>query len=201
MSDEKPVLKIITLGDSGVGKTSIFKRYVHNNFDEDNLSTVGIGYYFKDFNLGPKIGYNLKLIDTAGQEKYMSVCKGYFRDVDGVLLIFSLDDKETFDNLNNWLDVFNETVGTNDIPKYLIGNKCDINNEFDTNLIEDFMKKNNIIGYKFTSSKDNHFINEIFEEIVKAINEKSNNKKPKKKKSKIKLENNNNTNKKKKKFC
>ena len=201
MSDEKEVLKIITLGDSGVVKTSIFKRYTHGIFDEDNLSTVGLGYYFKDFNLEPKIGYKLKLIDTAGQEKYMAICKGYFREVDGVLLIFSVDDKETFDNLNKWLDFFNETVGTNDIPKYLIGNKYDLNKEFDENLIDDFMKKNNIIGYKLTSSKDNYCIDDVFEEMVKIINGKrNNNKRIKKKNSKIKLTNNN-TNKKKKKCC
>ncbi len=161
--NEKLELKIITLGDSGVGKTSIIKRYVHGVFEEDTLPTIGLGFYFKNLTLnGTKI--KLKCIDTAGQEKYKSIAKSYYKNAQGVLFVFSFDQKESFDHIKDWLNSFKENSDSNkDIPLVLIGNKCDIENKkIDEDLIDEFKKRKGIEENAKTSAKDNLGIDEIF---------------------------------------
>ena len=112
--NEEPEFKIITLGDSGVGKTSIIKRYVHGFFEEDTLPTIGLGFSFKKLTLnGTKI--KLKCIDTAGQEKYKSIARTYYKNADGVLLVFSYDDKKSFDHIESWLNSLKENRSTDEI--------------------------------------------------------------------------------------
>ena len=76
--------KIITLGNPGVGKTSIIQRYLGNSFDDNSMSTVGILFSYKVVKLDNNESINLKLIDTGGQEKYRSMSKSYFRNTDGL---------------------------------------------------------------------------------------------------------------------
>ena len=83
-------MRVITLGESGVGKTSIIRRYIHNIFDENNLSTIGLNFSFKEVKLKNGKSINIKLIDTAGQEKYKALAKSYFKNVDAVLFVFML---------------------------------------------------------------------------------------------------------------
>ena len=82
--------KIITLGDCGVGKKSIIKRYVYKNFDENQLTTIGISFSFKEVILKDGTKISLKFINTGGQEKYRALSKSYFKNAKGVLFIFSL---------------------------------------------------------------------------------------------------------------
>ena len=88
-------MKVITLGESEVGKTSIIRRYIHNIFDENNLSTIGLNFSFKYIKLKDGNTINLKLIDTAGQEKYKALAKSYFKNVDAVLFVFALNSEES----------------------------------------------------------------------------------------------------------
>ena len=101
MSDDLS-FRIITIGDSGVGKTAIIRRYVYNTFDQENLSTIGVNFSFKEIILKNSQRLKLKLIDTAGQEKYRSLSKSYYKNADGVLFVFSLNDLQSFQNLNDW---------------------------------------------------------------------------------------------------
>ena len=80
----------------------------------------------------------LKLIDTAGQEKYLSLSQSYFKNADGVLFVFSLDDKKSFEHVNYWIKSFEETRSDiNNILIYLVGNKCDLKQVIDQNLIDE----------------------------------------------------------------
>ena len=162
--------KIITLGDSGVGKTSIIKRYVYNKFDYNSINTIGISYSFKDVILpnGQKI--QLKLIDTAGQEKYKSLSKSYFKHANGVFFIFSLNDPLTFANMEQWVNDFNDNKEvSNVICQYLIGNKSDLEIKVNQELIEELKEKFNIKEYAPTSAKDNTNIGKIFEEMSQLL--------------------------------
>ena len=106
--NEELLLKIITLGDSKVGKTSIIRRFAYGTFDDESLATIGIGFSFKKVVLkGGKV-IKLKLIDTAGQEKYKSLAKSYYKNAEGVLLVFSYDKKESFDHIEEWLNTFKD---------------------------------------------------------------------------------------------
>jgi len=158
-------LKIITLGEATVGKTSIIRRYIHNIFEENNLSTIGLNFSFKQVKLKSGKNINIKLIDTAGQEKYRSLAKSYFKNVDIVLFVFALDDQNSFDNMINWINLFNENHnGKEGIPRYLIGNKADKEKKVQKDMIDQFINQNKIKYYE-TSAKNNTGIDELFQEL------------------------------------
>ena len=168
--DDAIIFKIITLGNSGVGKTSIIKRYVFNQFEQNTISSIGVIFSFKDIKINndDKIKVKLKLIDTAGQEKYRSLSKTYYKNADAVLFVFALNNEESFEEISDWLVSFKENNGSKeDIPKYLIGNKSDLEERLiNKNKIEECWKKNNL-KYIETSAKVNDNIDGLFDEIAK----------------------------------
>ena len=95
-------LKLIVVGDSGIGKTSIINRLTHNEFRETYEPTIGVD--FRILKKQTKLGeVKIMLWDTAGQERFNSIVSSYFRGSDGILLCFALNNKDSFDNLNKWL--------------------------------------------------------------------------------------------------
>ena len=196
--DDQVTFNIITLGDSSVGKTSIIKRYIENKFFEDTISTIGFVKFSKEIILKNKEKINLNLCDTAGQERYQSLNIQYVRNVDAVLFIFDLSKSKTFDNIKVWIEFFNnnnksEKKNHKNIPRYLIGNKKDLEREIEKKVIEIFLEEeeNKNMIYKETSAKDNNDeINNLFQEIGEELYEdyiKSGRKKNKNKKEKVHL--------------
>ena len=167
MIENEELFKIITLGDGGVGKTSIVKRFIRNVFEDDTLSTVGVAFSFKEVTVenGKKI--KLKFVDTAGQEKYRALAKSYYKNAEAVLFVFSYDDKKSFDHIEEWLNRFKEYGGNKEeIPLFLVGNKCDIENKvIEDNLIENLKNRIGFKYFKKTSAKDNIGIEELFNEL------------------------------------
>lgn len=155
--------KIITLGNAGVGKTSILRRFLSNTFEDNSLSTIGMEFSSKKINLKDNSQISLRLLDTSGQERYQSLALNYFKNANGVLFVFALNNVESFKNLNKWIQLFKDNSKSN-IPKYLVGTKSDLSTEIDQNEIEDFSKTTNMKYYQ-TSSKENQNINELFEDI------------------------------------
>ena len=156
--------KIVTLGDPGVGKTSIFRRFVEDNFDPNQLSTLGINLSTKIIKIKNK-ELVLKLIDTGGQEKYRAIAASYFRRADVILFVFDLNNSGSFESIQYWLDFFEENnTGTNIKNKFLIGNKNDLEQKVDQDLIDKLTEKNNIL-YMSTSAKTKHQIEQLFEYI------------------------------------
>ena len=173
--DEKDIItfKLITLGDSGVGKTSILKRFVIGRFEERIINTIGFTSSSKDITLKNGTKVRLKLIDTAGQEQYQALAKTYIKNAEGVLFVFSHDKKESFDNIKKWLDNFRENNFNFDFnktfPAYLVGNKCDLEKVIKKEEIEQVKAENNFYGYIDTSAKDDIGINKLFEEIAEML--------------------------------
>ena len=165
MSKNELEFRIITVGDSGVGKTSIIRRYVHSIYDDDSLSTIGVSFSYKEVVRG-KDKIKLKLVDTAGQEKFKSLTKSYFKNTDVVLFVFALDDKISFNNIKEWIELFIQNNSRDkEVLKYLVGNKNDLKSEIEQKLIDDFANENQF-KYISTSAKDNVSINELFEKIA-----------------------------------
>ncbi len=171
MEESEPIFKVITLGDSGVGKTSIITRYTSGTFKEHRLSTAGSVFHFKDVVLKDGTKIKLKLIDTAGQEKYRAMAKSYYKNAQGILLIFSYDSKKSFDHMEKWLESFKDNVSDQEgIPLFLIGNKCDVENkEIKDDLIEDLKKRTNIQDYIKVSAKSNIGIDELFDSLAEKM--------------------------------
>ena len=160
--------KVITIGDSSVGKTSIIRRYIYNIFDENTMSTIGLTFCFKEVKLKNGKKVQIKIVDTAGQEKYNALTKSYFKNVDGVLFIFDFHNLESFENIEKWIKLFEENNNGKGIPKYLIGNKCDLEKKVEQKLIDDFIAK---YDYKFEecSALNNQNIDSIFTNISETI--------------------------------
>ena len=159
-------LKIIILGSSEVGKTCIYNRYFRNEFKENLLSTIGIDFQTKFFKFDEqKVKANF--IDTAGEEKFRAISVNYLKGTDGVILVFDITNKETFDLLETWL---NELKDTNkaDVSKVLIGNKCDLTNarQVDIEDAKNLAEKINCNYYE-ASAKTGQNINEALDEIAR----------------------------------
>ena len=120
--------KIITLGDSMVGKTSLILRYLENTFSSNYLSTIGfdIKKKFIKFENGDKI--KLIIHDTAGQERFKSLSANYIKKTNGILIIYDITNKQSFINVENWIKCAKEEI-TKEIPIYLVGNKSDLEEE------------------------------------------------------------------------
>ena len=127
---------IILIGNSAVGKTSLFKKIMTGSFSEKNISTIGMDK--KTFTIdaevdeqGKKVtkSFNISLIDTAGQERYKSITKTYFKGADCILLIYDVTNKESYDNVSLWIESIHDSIGNHETSKYiivLIGNKIDL---------------------------------------------------------------------------
>ena len=160
-----PEFKIITLGNPGVGKTSIIQRFVNDEFNPDQLSTLGVSLTFRVLTIN-KRKLKLKLIDTGGQEKYRAIAKNYFKHADVVLFVFDLNLKESFESIQYWIDLFNESAdGDKIILKYLIGNKNDLEQKVSQALIDELVEKNKLL-YMSTSALTKNQIDEMFEYIA-----------------------------------
>lgn len=160
-------IKLILLGDSGVGKTSLIKRKEVNTFNNLYTSTIGVDFtsFTKTIN---KTFIRVHIWDTGGQEKFKGIIKSYFRDVDGVLLVYDITNKKSFNNLNIWsvdLDYF----GIND-NVILVGCKAESekNREVPYELATNFAENNNFL-FKECSAKNNINIEELFNEIIEQI--------------------------------
>ena len=118
-------VKIILLGDVGVGKTSIISRYDKNIFSEKNISTLSSSFITKQVKKGD-ITYNLNIWDTSGQEKYRSVTKLFVQGANIVILVYAIDVKETFDILNFWHKTVIDLIEDEEnIILAIVGNKSD----------------------------------------------------------------------------
>ena len=162
---------IITLGESGVGKTSIIRRYIYDLYDENFISTIGMSFNYKDITLKNNKKIKLKIIDTGGEEKYRSVSKSYFKNADAVLFVYSIDDQKSFDRIKEWITLFNENHnGKEGIPKILVETKNDLPRKVDENNSIQFAESN---GFKFrkTSAHDNYLINELFQDAGELLYE------------------------------
>ena len=161
--------KVITLGNSGVGKTSIIKRYVSGKFDQKTISTIGFGTFSKELILKNKTKIKFSLIDTAGQENYQALATNYIKNADGVLFVFAHNNKDSFNDIKKWVDNFKDNNPdidfNNKLPALLIGNKCDLEHEIDEDIIEDLRNENNLYAYIESSAKDDIGVTKIFEEM------------------------------------
>ena len=184
----KPIeYKFILLGDSSVGKTAIFKRLLNNKFTDENVSTIGTEkclIHFDDIEINKKEkirrNFSVLLFDTAGQERYRSITKSYFRDSHGIILIYSIVDVQSFEHVQTWLQSIKESLSDWKRSGYivmLLGNKVDIvedNMENRAILIEEaqrMCKEEDIYWGGECSAKtyDEEQIREIFEKFIKKV--------------------------------
>ena len=162
------VIKILTLGDTEVGKTSIVLRYADDKFNDSKISTIGIDFKIKQINKGGE-SIKVSIYDTAGQERFQRIIKHYYRGANGVLLTFDISNKNSFEKLNYWIQDLKENADNiNDLFICLIGNKIDKEDKREVSIEEanKFAQENNI-PYFEVSAKTGEGIKNLFDEVIK----------------------------------
>ena len=119
--------KVLLVGDSGVGKSSLLRRYVENQFSESFASTVGVDVYQRRVQIG-SAAVRLQLWDTAGQERYSSITAAYYRNTQALLLVYDVSSDASFAHLQRWLDDSQRHASHAhaDLPVVVVGNKTDL---------------------------------------------------------------------------
>ena len=194
-----PSIKIILLGDSGVGKSSIIKRYMEDKFDSNIAVTFGSNFLEKIITIKDK-KVKLELWDTAGQEEFRSVTKIFIKNSKIVVLVYNITVKQTFENLNYWYDFIHKEIGQN-IIYGLAGNKTDLileegfEEEVPSEEAKEFAEKINATFSQISARESGNEIIQLFEQLITRYLESDNFKDESN--SNIKLDNNNglNTNK------
>ena len=169
MNDYNYILKILVLGDSCVGKSCILSQYVDEEFPMIYSSTIGVDFKVKTIKTEDK---NLKLMlwDTAGQERFRSITKSFYKGVHGVLIIYSVDDLDSFSNITFWLNEVEKNCYSTKPKIMIVGNKSDL----------DFLRKiqyndgatlakNFGLTFIEVSAKKNININEMFSALCNLI--------------------------------
>ena len=162
------LFKLLLIGNSSVGKSSLLFRFVENVWDDSFVPTIGVDFKLKTLEVnGKKI--KLQIWDTAGQERFKNITSSYYRGGNGVLVVYDITDRESFENLTSWLIEIEKNANKN-VYKLLIGNKCDLEDKRKVSIQEgkDFAESN---GMKFieTSAKDNTKVQEAFELLTSDI--------------------------------
>jgi len=128
---KKVLLKVIILGDSGVGKTSLMNQYVNQKFSKQYKATIGADFLTKEITIEDK-AVTLQIWDTAGQERFQSLGTAFYRGADCCVLVYDITDTKTFDSLSGWSEEFlGQAAPQNpaDFPFVVIGNKLDLQND------------------------------------------------------------------------
>lgn len=168
--------KILLLGNMLVGKTCVFLQFAEKVYDNTQISTIGFDNRRKEFAIDENKKIYLTIWDTAGQEKFRSITKNYYKGANGIMIIYDVTDRQSFIEVEGWIKTINECV-TTDIPIIIIGNKIDLDNKNITT--EEGKEMANKYNCEFieTSAKTNTNIDEAFKVLSKKMIEiKSKNK-------------------------
>ena len=158
-------LKILLVGDSSVGKTTLLLKYVVGKFSDSHITTIGVEYKDKPIILNNR-NINLQIWDTSGQERYRSITKNFYRNADGILFVFDVTREDTFAHIKDWLISSDEC--DKDFKKIIVGNKIDLERVVSKEKIENFGKAKNMKCYE-VSAKTGEGLDDIFKAIAELI--------------------------------
>ena len=164
--------QLLIIGNSIVGKTSILTKYTTKTYNENYLATVGLDFFTKDEIIDDKT-IRIKIWDTAGQERYKAITKCFFQRAQGIIIVFDVTNKKSFEDLKIWIDSINSqsklTEDLENMPIIIIGNKIDIPKRvIDKETALNFAKEQNLDYYE-TSAKTGEGIDSAIKDLVKKV--------------------------------
>lgn len=167
------LFKVLVVGEASTGKTSFIKRYVHHFFSRAYKATIGVDFALKTLQIGDAL-VRLQLWDIAGDERFGSMTRVYYKDAVGAFLVFDVNRPKTFESIMRWKVDLDSKVSLSDgstIPCLLLANKCDLvqRSAEDEDALKKFAKQNNFIDCVYTSPKDNINIEEAVKKLVMNI--------------------------------
>eukprot|EP00218_Dolichomastix_sp_CCMP3274_P011453 CAMPEP_0170132524 /NCGR_PEP_ID=MMETSP0033_2-20121228/447_1 /TAXON_ID=195969 /ORGANISM="Dolichomastix tenuilepis, Strain CCMP3274" /LENGTH=208 /DNA_ID=CAMNT_0010367909 /DNA_START=19 /DNA_END=645 /DNA_ORIENTATION=+ len=170
---KRTLLKVIILGDSGVGKTSLMNQYVNKKFSGQYKATIGADFLTKEVQVEDRL-VTLQIWDTAGQERFQSLGVAFYRGADCCVLVYDVNNAKTFEHLNAWRNEFLIQASPSDpdnFPFVVLGNKIDKNNGADRVVTEKKAKgwctSKGTIPYFETSAKEDLNVDAAFQCIAK----------------------------------
>ncbi|OHT08995.1 small GTP-binding protein [Tritrichomonas foetus] len=157
--------KFIIIGSSGVGKTAILKRLVEDTFTEESQSTIGVEFDSTMITVEDR-RVKLQIWDTAGQERFRSIAKAYYRNAVGVILVFDITERKSFDDLSSWLNDVHTLCDPSAVIQ-LIGNKADLTDQRAVTLTEaEAFASHQHMQYLETSAKAGDNVREAFVRVA-----------------------------------
>jgi len=168
-SDNFINFKLIIIGDSGVGKSSLLKRAVQNRFDESYNATIGFEFLLMHFKVN-ELKIKLQIWDTCGQEMYRSLVQGFYRNTSLAIIVYDVNNKKSFEDLDVWIRDLRQHTEP-DIPIFIAGNKSDLEKKVTTEEAKIFSQSNRTGYFAECSAKSGYNVKEIFNEAAKFLYE------------------------------
>ena len=162
------MFKVLLIGDSSVGKTSVLLRYVDDTFNPEFQTTIGVDFKISTFQLNGKV-IKLQLWDTAGQDRFKTIVASYYRGAHGIILAFDITNATSFQNITRWYDE-SQNYLQKSVPKLLIGNKSDLSSQRAVRT-EDAKELADRLGVDYieTSAKNSQNVKLAFETLSRNI--------------------------------
>ncbi|MFW9934911.1 MAG: Rab family GTPase [Candidatus Thorarchaeota archaeon] len=162
------VYKVIVVGDAGVGKTSLARRYTTGQFDESYLFTLGVDFFTKQIKLKDDTNIKLVIYDTGGQERFDFIRGLYFEGAAGAIIAYDVTDQQSFDRIDHWMQqVYQRCEG---IPLLLVGCKSDLKEQ---RVVPEKggkdVAKELKMDFLESSAKDDYNVDDVFESLAKKI--------------------------------
>ena len=160
MQESDIILKILLIGDSGVGKSSIVLRLIDNIYNESYISTIGVDFKIKNMIFDNR-DIKVQIWDTAGQERFKTITNSYYRGAHGIFIVYDITSKKSFNNIKEWLKELYSFRNKDELKITIIGNKMDLENNREVSYKEaNQYTIENGFNYYEISSKDSD-LNEI----------------------------------------
>ena len=165
------LFKLVLVGDSGVGKSCLLLRYADDCFTESFISTIGVDFRFRTAIVENK-RIKLQIWDTAGQERFRAITSAYYKSADGIIFVYDITHKESFNHVTDWLNEARRYIDAN-TPLIIVGNKSDrTDRSVEINELERLAKANNTLFVECSArSSDN--IDKVFNDIAKLLIKKN----------------------------
>merc|ERR1712139_410170 len=182
------LIKLLLIGDSGVGKSCLLLRFADDSFTTSFITTIGIDFKIRTLDLDGK-RIKLQIWDTAGQERFRTITTAYYRGAMGILLVYDVCDESSFNNIRIWVKNI-EAHASDGVNRILIGNKCDMTDKkvVDTRRGQELAESYDIKFFE-TSAKNNINVEQAFYSIARDIKKRLMDAEPKGGESSIHLQN------------
>jgi len=171
MSDYDYLFKLLLIGDSGVGKSCLLLRFADNTYTDSYISTIGVDFKIRTVEIDGKT-VKLQIWDTAGQERFRTITSSYYRGAHGIIVVYDVTDKVSFNNVKQWLGEI-DRYACQSVNKLLVGNKADLVEKkvVDFNEAKEFADSLSI-SFLETSAKSAQNVEEAFITMTKQIKER-----------------------------